>query len=134
MEMANCLRCKKVFPKIIDPICDECKKKDEELFAAVRRYLEENPSSTVQRLSEETGASAKKILAWLREGRLEIAQATGDLRCGHCGESIATGRFCEACFIELSRQIDGITGRKPAEKENAPSKKGVVMHTKNRKS
>ena len=132
MEMANCLRCRKVFPRIKDPICEECKKKDEELFTKVRLYLEENPTSTVRKISEETGASAKKILAWLREGRLEIAEATGDLKCRQCGVDITTGQFCDPCANEMSRQIDNLMGEKPMLSAE-PAKKGIVMHTQNRK-
>ena len=133
MEMANCLRCKKVFPRFREPICEECKKKDEELFTLVKEYLEEHPSATIHQISAETGASTKKILAWLREGRLEIAEATGDLKCRQCGEGITTGQFCEACTREISRQIEDMMGEKPVQTENVPAKKGIVMHTKNRK-
>ena len=133
MEMANCVRCKKVFPKFKEPICEECKKGDEELFTKVKEYLEEHPNSTVNQISANTGASAKKILAWLREGRLEMADTTGDLKCRQCGVDITTGQFCEPCFVEMSRQIEGLIGEKPSQTEDASSKKGIVMHTKNRK-
>ena len=133
MEMANCLRCKKVFPKIKEPICDECKKKDEEIFEKVKKYLEDHPTSTVQRISAGTGASTKKILAWLREGRLEIAEATGDLKCRQCGADIATGQFCNACVTEINRQIDGMIAERPKVAEDMATRKGIVMHTQNRK-
>jgi len=133
MEMANCLRCKKVFPKIKEPICEECKKKDEEMFSKVKAYLEEHPTSTVQKISTETGASTKKILAWLREGRLEIAEATGDLKCRQCGVDVTKGQFCEACANEMNRQIDDLIGKPALQQEDTSARKGVVMHTKNRK-
>ena len=134
MEMSNCLRCKKLFPKFKEPICEACKKKDEELFERVKGYLEANPTSTVVQISAETGASAKKILTWLREGRLELTQATGDLKCRQCGVDLTTGQFCEACFVEINRQIEGIMGDvKPVSVPDVPTKKGIVMHTKKRK-
>lgn len=133
MEMANCLRCKKVFPRINEPICEECKKADEKLFTEVKKYLDENPNSTVNRISENTGASIKKIMGWLREGRLEIADSTGDLKCRQCGVDITTGQFCESCVIEINRQIDGMMAGKPGLQGNMSAKKGIVMHTKNRK-
>jgi flagellar operon protein (TIGR03826 family) len=133
MEMANCIRCKKVFQRIKEPICEQCKKKDEELFVVVRKYLEEHPSSTIHQISTTTGASTKKIMTWLREGRLEIAETTGDLKCRQCGVDISTGQFCEACTIEIKRQIGGLYDEKPDLTDNAFGKKGVVMHTKKRR-
>ena len=133
MEIANCLRCRKVFTKFREPICEECKQKDEDLFVRVRKYLEENPVSSVQQISEETGASTKKILLWLREGRLETAAATGELKCRQCGVDVTAGELCEPCIIELSRKIDGLMGEKPKQPDEVPARKGVVMHTKNRK-
>ena len=59
MEMANCPRCRKVFPRLREPICDACVKEEEELFNKVKAFLEENPSSTVLKICDETGASQK---------------------------------------------------------------------------
>ena len=133
MEMANCLRCRKVFTKFKEPICEECKKKDEELFVQVKTYLEENPVSTIHQISVDTGASTKKILSWLREGRLETAEATGELKCRQCGADVTTGQLCEPCIAELSRQIDGMMSEKPGKPDEASARKGIVMHTQNRK-
>ncbi|MCL2574400.1 MAG: MerR family transcriptional regulator [Defluviitaleaceae bacterium] len=133
MEMANCVRCRKLFPKFKEPICEDCKKKDEELFKIVKDYLDSTPSATIQEISNETGASTKKILAWLREGRLELAETTGDLKCKQCGIDITSGQFCDSCVMEINRQIDGIISERPSVANNESAKKGIVMHTKNRK-
>jgi len=134
MEMANCVRCKKLFPRVREPICEDCKKKDEELFAEVKKYLEGHPTSTVQKISEDTGASTKKILAWLREGRLEIVEATGDLKCRQCGIDIKSGQLCEPCASDISRQIDGMIADRPTiQPQDVSPKKGITMHTQNRK-
>jgi len=136
MEMANCLRCKKVFPRFSDPICDECKKKDEDLFKKVKDYLDDNPSSTVARLSEVSGASPKKIMTWLREGRLELADAEGgDLKCRQCNAAITSGSFCDSCLIEVNQQIENMLNDKPKIKnlQDNASKTGITMHTRNRK-
>ena len=136
MEMANCVRCKKVFPRFNDPICDECKKKDEDLFKKVKDFLDDNPSSTVMRLSEVSGASPKKIMTWLREGRLELADAEGsELRCRQCGVALTSGSFCDSCLIEVNQQIENMLGDKPKLKssQNNPDKTGITMHTRHRK-
>ena len=136
MEMANCLRCKKVFPRFKDPICEECKKKDEDLFIKVKEYLEDKPSTPVAEIAAETGASAKKIMGWLREGRLQVAEATGDLKCRKCGVDISSGQYCESCFIEMRRKVEDMMPERPKQAEQADRelpKKGAVMHTKGRR-
>jgi len=108
MEMANCLRCRKLFPRINEPICDDCKKREEDLFLAVKEFLRENPKSTILKISEVTGASHKRITQWLREGRLELSSGSGDLQCRGCGKDITSGNYCDPCFIQVNQDIDSM--------------------------
>ena len=139
MEMANCLRCKKLFSKFSVPICEECVKKDEELFQTVKEFLTVHPKSTILKISQETGATHKKITDWLREGRLELAER-GEITCRHCGIGITTGTFCPTCLVEVSRQIDQAFSDKtkvsvPAKplESDKEKKSGVIMHTRSSK-
>lgn len=134
MEMANCVRCRKLFPRIREPICEECKKKEEELFQNVKDFLDDNPSSTIMKISEATGASSKKITQWLREGRLELVSATGELKCRQCDVDISSGTYCDACLIDVTQKIDSMVGgkiKKPAPHEDLAAKKSsAAMHTR----
>lgn len=134
MEMANCVRCKKLFPRFSDPICEDCKKNEEELFKAVKEWLDENPKSTVLKISQETGASSKKIMQWLREGRLELAEV-GELKCRQCGVGISSGTYCDLCTVELQKQIGEVFGDKKPAAANKPQGKqsGVTMHTRDKR-
>ena len=132
MEMANCLRCKKLFPKFSDPICEDCKKSEEELFKLVKEWLDENPKSTVLTISQETGAPAKKIMQWLREGRLELVESD-ELKCRGCGIGISTGTYCDLCLAEVKKQVDEAFGdRRPAGKQQG-RQSGVTMHTRDKR-
>jgi len=135
MEITNCVRCKKVFQRIKDPICDECKKKDDELFDAVKDFLNENPSSTIMQIAEATGASHKRIMQWLRDGRLELVEGEGELTCRHCGVEITTGVLCDECLLEVSRQVGDLfpaQAKGKAEPEKI-MRHSAVMHTRNTK-
>jgi len=77
---------------------------DEDLFNSVKEFLRENPKTLIADVAAETGASAKKILGWLREGRLEIVG--GELKCKSCGEDITTGIFCEPCQKKVNADLD----------------------------
>ena len=135
MEMSNCLRCKKLFPRISDPICDDCKKKEEELYLTVRDFLHENREATVMQISEATGASHKRITQWLREGRLELALSNNELKCRQCNADITSGQYCEKCVLEMNLAIDDmfgtVGGKKPIDSQGVG--KGSAMHTRNRR-
>jgi len=128
MEMANCRKCKKVFPRISDPICDSCKKEEEDLFRSVVEYLRDNPGSSVNQVSEATGATAKKIMGYLRDGRIEIS--TSELSCRQCGVRIKTGIYCDTCQVEVNLQISNLTANNAASKPLGNDGNRVIMHSK----
>jgi flagellar operon protein (TIGR03826 family) len=134
MEMANCRKCKRLFPRVLDPICEDCKKDEEATFDTVREFLRDNPKSTVGETSEATGVSTKKIFGYLREGRLEIAEGAG-LNCLHCGISIKSGKLCKPCFDAASQKIKGmIAAHEPPPPIHAgPELQKAQMHTTRRR-
>ena len=131
MEMSNCRKCKKLFPKLYDPICDNCKKEEEALFDKVRNFLGDNKNATILEISENTGASAKKILSYLREGRLEISSASGELICRMCSAPISSGQYCEKCLIEVNQQIASFApGSKNKPQSAGDDAKGAAMRVR----
>ena len=126
MEMRNCPRCKRIFNYTGFPICQDCVKEDETVFEGVRTFIKENPDSALAVISEKTGVSAKKILRYVREGRLEVSKGMhGEVVCANCGKPITKGKYCDKCVIELNNKVDQVfTG------PIAP----VKMHTKQQPS
>lgn len=102
MNLKNCKSCGKLYAYDGKPICPVCRKKDEEDFKIVKKYLEENPKADIKTISEDTEISTKRINRYLRQGRLEFSKATHSLlKCQRCGTNIKSGRFCNSCLKKM---------------------------------
>ena len=137
MTATNCPRCGRLFTKIRVPVCPMCEKAEEEQFQNLRAYIEEEPLSNITELSEATGVPPKRILRYIREGRLQVSEGLlGELRCTKCGEPIDEGSFCDSCTTKMAQDLAGAFGEqapaKAAAKDTRPSdtKKGTGFHTK----
>jgi len=121
MEAANCPRCGKMFTRIVSPLCPSCEREEELVFQRVRSYIYENEKCTLGELSKAVGVSPRKILRFIREGRLEISKGMhGDVRCELCNRPIPKGRYCDACLIQLNQNLDNMfTGPKSDRKDGA---------------
>ena len=73
MNMVNCIKCGKVFQKMSTPLCPECEKLDEKIFEKIKDYLSEHPESSLAEVAKATEVSTKKIMRYLKEGRLEAS-------------------------------------------------------------
>lgn len=121
-SMKNCVKCKKAFLSADSILCDECIKEEKEMYEKVREHLKEHPGLSLLQLAKETEVSAKKISKYIKEGRLELAQA--ELECEKCGIKLKTGRFCENCIDSLAKKTLLMVN----EYRDA-SKKGSGMHS-----
>ncbi len=125
MEVRNCPRCGKVFTAITQNICPECIKKEEELFDNLKKFMEDNPGCNMAQIVEGTGISAKRIMRYIREGRLEITKGMqGELTCESCHKPITRGRFCDACAVKINNNMTELFKDNKA-KQNT----GAKMHT-----
>ncbi len=118
MEVKNCPKCGKLFTYTPgNRVCAQCIKEEEELFEEIRIFIKEHPNCTMAEVSEQTGVSAKKLIRYIREGRIEISKGMSeDVTCDSCGEPITTGRFCEACAFKLTSSAqEVIKGRRVKE-------------------
>ena len=107
MEVKNCKGCGRLFNYMSGPpLCANCQRKLEEKFQEVKEYLEENPNSSVNQVSEAMDVSVKQIKQWIREERLAFADDSAiTLSCEACGAPVRTGRYCEACKTEMTRNF-----------------------------
>lgn len=130
-DVRNCRRCGKIFSYFSGPpICPVCKQLDETDFKRVKEYLYQNPGATLQQVSSELEISVDKIKRFLKEGRLEIVGEDANLflECESCGKAIKTGRFCDECEKNLTRDLSAVAGQisQSLSKEDA-SKKGSEL-------
>lgn len=126
MNIKNCPICKKIFSPVCGSlICKDCIRAEEENFIKVRDYLRENRGTDINIVAEETGVSTKKILKYLREGRLEVSDGMGDfLKCEKCGISIRSGQYCRSCLEKVSKDLSSLLKKE----SNDTQSSGVRMH------
>lgn len=106
-EIKYCRDCKKLFQYVTGPVlCHVCRKRDEEEFEKVRKFLREYPGANMQEVSSNTGVSPAKISRWLKEERLEVSEDSPvALNCEKCGVRIRSGRFCVECSKGLAKEM-----------------------------
>ena len=126
MDIKKCPICKKIFSPIGGSlICKDCIRAEEENFIRVRDYLRENRGADINLVSEETGVSTKKILKYLREGRLEVSDGMEDfLKCEKCGVSIRSGQYCRSCLEKVSKHLSSLLKTE----SNVNQSSGARMH------
>lgn len=107
MTVKNCVRCNRMFQSDgPGKLCARCLDTDEEDFKVVREYVYDNPNCSIPEVSESTGVAEEKILKFLRQGKLVLKDSTSMvLDCERCGKSITSGKYCESCTREMSRDL-----------------------------
>lgn len=106
MDIRNCSNCGKIYAYDGFNTCTQCRKDEEKAFKRVKDYLYKNPGAAISEVSEETDVESKKIIEFLRQGRLEIKDENNIiLGCERCEAPIRTGRFCERCMIEMQKEF-----------------------------
>lgn len=109
MELKNCKRCGKLFAYSRNDVCPDCVRREEETFQLVRDFLKEFPGSKITEVNQNTGVSIKKLMQYLREGRIEILDdGQNYLKCLKCGEPIKVGKYCEKCFRNYRETINNL--------------------------
>jgi flagellar operon protein (TIGR03826 family) len=136
MTATNCPRCGRLFTQVRSPVCPACEKAEEEVFNRLKDYIEENPFCTMAALSDATHVSTKQITRFIRDGRLEISKGMSyEIGCEKCGKPIQTGRYCDSCAVEISRQVNQMFGKMPIEVDSSiGSKRMHVSHPSNKKN
>lgn len=115
MDIRNCSRCGKVYRYDGFKICPNCRREDEADFEKVKEYIDEHPGANIKEVSDATEIDSRKIIEFLRAGRLEIMDENNlILSCERCGKPIKTGRFCDKCAFEIQKELKGAITKKIA--------------------
>jgi len=107
-ELRTCKTCGNVFlyNKFGKAICPNCLAKEDQDFDAVKDYILEHPSSTIQVVSTATKVRINRIREFLREGRLVIPDSSPIfLNCEICSAPIKYGRICRSCAASLDPEV-----------------------------
>lgn len=121
MDVINCKGCGRLFNALTRTrLCPNCQAKLEEKFQEVKKYINENPGSTIDIVSEECDVSAKQIKQWIRDERLTFSEESMQgIECEQCGAMIRSGRFCDACKTKLQNELKSATYIPSAEEKKA---------------
>ncbi len=117
MNVRNCRSCGCIFNYVAGQvICPACREKLEEKFHEVKEYIRQNKGVGIQQVAEECDVDPNQIRQWLREDRLELATDSAlYLNCESCGQPIRSGRFCDKCKANMTRDLQSVMkGSKPA--------------------
>ena len=121
MEVMNCKGCGRLFNQMgRHRLCPQCLQQLEGKFQEVKKYLEENPNSSIDAVSQNNDVSVKQIKQWVREERLIFSEgSTVGIDCEGCGIQIRTGRYCDGCKYRIANNLMGALDRsKTPEKKN----------------
>lgn len=128
MKLKNCKECGRIFSHPSYDICERCRQKEEEEFRQVKEYLWDKKGATIEEVHEATGVERKKIIKFIREGRL-IAEGLDVeifVECKRCGEPILQGNYCSSCLKELE---EGFVNKKqkPLKKKKRSGKERMYL-------
>ncbi|TMW72371.1 TIGR03826 family flagellar region protein [Alteribacter natronophilus] len=131
-NLANCEHCGKLFIKHSQPVCIRCHKATEDLFSKVLRYLDQNNDATLQRVTNETGVAEKRIISFIKAGRIRLAKFPAlAYPCESCRSPIRQARLCRTCRTTILDDLEKSEREKQFEQrktEPGPS----VYYTNNR--
>lgn len=107
MNVSNCKSCGRLFNVINrEKLCPACQRAMEDKFQEVKKYLQDNPNSSVEQTAIDNDVSTKQIRQWVREERLVLSAATDSgITCEACGKPICSGRYCDQCKLSLKSNL-----------------------------
>ena len=109
MSLRNCPECGRLFECTLRNLCPDCIQKEDEDFQKIKQFLRENQGGSITEISEKTGVSERRILSFLKEGRLVITKgddSTALLKCMRCGKPISRGCYCKECCLSLNKLLN----------------------------
>ena len=108
LQFKKCKTCGRIFQSISGFECPDCIDEREKKFALVKEYLYQEPGASLDMIVENTGVDSKLVIRFLKEGRLEMQNSGGLLKCEKCGAPVSSGTMCNACKDKLSRAMQRV--------------------------
>ena len=122
MDVRNCRSCGRLFNYIGGaPLCPSCARELDQKFQVVKEYIYDNPSATIQQVSEDNEVSIQQIKKWIREERLCFSKdSVVGIECENCGAMIKTGRFCLVCKDKLANSLNSVYQNRQPQTQRDP--------------
>jgi|FaiFalDrversion2_1042247.scaffolds.fasta_scaffold00719_4 uncharacterized protein with von Willebrand factor type A (vWA) domain len=118
MPAVNCPRCGRLVAFLLGGRCPACVEEEHAQLQQLRAYLNEHGPLPAEEIAQKTGIPLDRILRWLREGRLMMAEAA--VRCRRCGRRIALGVLCPGCRAEFLVALRELRAALERLRESAP--------------
>lgn len=132
-ELKNCPECGNLFVQVLRDVCDDCFKKEEEMFDKVYRYIRksENRKATLYQVHQATEVPEDKITKFIRQGRIRVVGFPNLFyECETCGSPIQEGRLCFNCKKEITK---GLEWMKTEEERKREEQLGQSYHIDRRR-
>lgn len=125
MNVTNCRGCGRLFNVLSNErLCPSCRQELEDKFQNVKEYLADHPNASVEEVSKENDVTVKQIKQWVREERLIFTEGSLEgIECESCGKMIRTGRFCDACKMNMANHL--MSALDSPKKAEEPKKKST---------
>jgi len=122
MTATNCPRCGRIFTPRTASICDACVKAEAEKFEEVRTFVKQNPNTPIGEVSTACDVSVKRILQYIKDGKLEASSAMeGLVVCSACGKPLLIGRMCDPCAQKAASGFLGNNKAASSPRASTPS-------------
>lgn len=110
MNIKNCRVCGRIFNYVSGPsTCPVCRESLEAKFQEVKEYIREHKGVGIAQVAEACDVDAGQIRQWLRDERLEVTEDSAlYLTCESCGGPIRSGRFCEKCKNNMTKDLKDV--------------------------
>lgn len=89
--------------------CTDCYREMELEYKRVTDFLKSahNQQATLEMVSDGTDVSAKRIIEFIREGRIYMEDFPNlGYPCAHCGKLIQRQVLCNDCYQQLTHDIN----------------------------
>lgn len=136
MQLKNCHWCGKVFAHATDTVCQDCRIQEEKDFGKVFEFLKNKKNATIDAVHDETGVDKRRIIKFIRQGRLLTASGQPFeifVECEGCGDPIREGRLCDNCAQTIREEL-----KRPLKKEKKEPRrefrKSGQMYTADRRT
>lgn len=135
MNIKNCKKCGKIYSYDGFDNCYACRNEENDMYQKVREYIYDNSNADINKVSQATEVPKKKILEFLRQGKLEIKEGSNlILDCERCEKPITSGRFCDKCVNEMDRELKGVLREDKLKKEEEQRYRNAnKLNVKNRR-
>jgi len=112
LDLAQCARCRRVFPVVRSPVCPECQGEEDADFEKIRAVLDYDSTLSPEDAARAAGVGVDCVRRIVDAGLVSDANVAEVPKCGRCGDPAISRsqRLCEKCVAKLDAQFTKAVG------------------------